>query len=233
MDGLHANSTYMQDTIERHLLAPAQSVVPTVVTIPSFRDDGRDEPPQEHILASLPDEPFILFVGALRPTKGVGVLLEAYRQLESPPPLVFIGTQQPDTPAFPRDVVVLRDVPHGTVMAAWGRCLFGVAPSTWPEPLGNVVHEAMSRGKAVIGTSPSGMSDMIEHEVSGLLVPAGSVSALAHAMDRLIRDVSLRERLESAARAKSADFTSERVVPRFERLYEEMIAKRAEERSFG
>ena len=41
---------------------------------------------------------------------------------------------------------VLEDVPHPTVMAMWDRAMFGVFPTRIPEALGNVVHEAMSRG---------------------------------------------------------------------------------------
>ena len=64
--------------------------------------------------------------------------------------------------------------------------MFGVAPSLWPEPFGSVVHEGMSRGRALIGTTPGGHADMIEHGVTGLLVPAGDAAALREAMRSLI-----------------------------------------------
>ncbi len=44
-----------------------------------------------HVLAKLPEEPFILFVGALQPHKRIGRLLSAYSRLNSPPPLVVTG----------------------------------------------------------------------------------------------------------------------------------------------
>jgi glycosyltransferase involved in cell wall biosynthesis len=46
----------------------------------------------------LPRGEFILFVGDLRPMKGLDVLLAAYAELRSPPPLVLIGKTWPATP---------------------------------------------------------------------------------------------------------------------------------------
>ena len=96
-------------------------------------------------------------------------------------------------------------------------------PSLWPEPFGSVVHEAMSRGKAVVGTTPGGHTDMIEHGRTGLLVPAGDTGALTEAMRTLIENPALRKRLGTEARARAREFTAEVVVPRYERMYARAI----------
>src|SRR5205823_1014573 len=98
-------------------------------------------------------------------------LLAAYERLVDPPPLVLIGTKEPDTPPIPAHVRVLLDVPHEAVMLAWRRCLFGVLPSLLPEPLGTVACEAMSCGKAVVGTTPGGHTDLLVPGETGLVVP--------------------------------------------------------------
>ena len=118
---------------------------------------------------------------------------------------------------FPPGVTVEYDVSHATVMAAWDRALFGVAPSVLPEPLGNVVHEAMSRGKPVVGTAPSGHEEMIEDGVDGLLVASRDIDGLAEAMPRLIDDEELRARLGEAARIHSERFTAEVQLPKLRR----------------
>jgi glycosyltransferase involved in cell wall biosynthesis len=170
-------------------------------------------------LEQLPREPFILFVGALRRVKGVPELLAAYESLAAPPPLVLVGTLEPDTPTIPTNVEVLTDLPYEAVLRAWDRSLFGVMPSLLGEPFGTVVCEAMSRGKAVIGTTPSGHTDMITNGATGLLVPRGDVALLAHAMQTLIDQPELREHLAEAARARASEFTAEVSLPRIERLY--------------
>jgi glycosyltransferase involved in cell wall biosynthesis len=225
-DVLHSISRYVRDITVRDFLdrgdahaGRAQRV--ESVVLPSFRESGPPAGGDASALSRLPDEPFILFVGALRREKGVVPLLAAYTRLEDPrPPLVLLGTRERDTPtSLPPGVVVVTDAPHAAVMEAWRRCLFGVAPSLWPEPLGSVVYEGMSAGKAVVGTVPGGHADMIEDRVSGRLVPAGDADALGAAMRELIDDSGLRDRLGVAARVRSRRFTADAVVPALEAVY--------------
>ncbi len=153
--------------------------------------------------------------------KGIRELLEAHARLDDAPPLVIVGTHEIDTPeSFPAGVTVIEAMPHATVMAAWDRALFGVFPSVAPEPFGMVVNEAMSRGRAVIGTSPGGHGEMIVDGQTGLLVPGGDVDALTAAMRRLIDDEPLRERLGAAAAERASLFEPDTWVPRVEQLYD-------------
>jgi glycosyltransferase involved in cell wall biosynthesis len=231
ISALQSVSTYMQDVMRRELLKGQESVTGSTkiaqVVIPSFLTDepaARDAE-VSHYLQQLPSEPFILFVGALRRLKGLETLLDAYARLASPPPMVLIGTVERDTPAtpLPPGVVVLTDLPHAAVMTAWRRALFGVAPSLWPEPSGGVVVEALSCGKAMIGTYPGGQSDAIIDGRTGLLVPAGDVGALARAMDELIRDSARREELGRGALAHSRRFTLNAAVSMFEQEFEVLV----------
>ncbi|MBS1676791.1 MAG: glycosyltransferase family 4 protein [Actinobacteria bacterium] len=213
---LHSVSRYVAMVYDRDLRVPG---APSVV-IENFHEEGPDLPADEEILAQLPDGPYILFVGALRRVKGVEDLLEAYGRLVDPPPLVMVGIRTPDTPeSFPAGVTVLNDVPHPTVMAMWERALFGVFPSRWPEPLATVVHEAMSRGRPAIGTTPGGHEDMIDDGETGLIVPSADPTALAAAMGRLIEDDDGREEMGRKARVRARDYTREAVVPRLEEFY--------------
>ena len=83
-------------------------------------------------------------------------------------------------------MTVLENVPHAGVMAAWDRCLFGVVPSVWPEPLGVVSLEAMSRSKAVIGSAVGGITDIVVDGETGFLTEPGDVDELAARMAELI-----------------------------------------------
>lgn len=218
---IHSVSRFVAAKMDRFLrLEGAHNAV-----IPNFHEDASGQPVDDEILGRLPEEPFILYVGAFRRIKGIEELFAAYEQLEDPPPLVLAGTPAPDTPdRFPAGALVVENVPYPTVLAMWERALFGVFPTRIPEALGNVVHEAMSAGRAVIGTRPGGHEDMIEDGENGLLVPAGDAEALAGAMARLVADGALRERLGAAARRRAAEFTPEVVMPQMERLYYETVA---------
>jgi glycosyltransferase involved in cell wall biosynthesis len=223
MTGLHSVSAYVRDVTVEHMRVPEGDLVE--VTIPSFQEapssDGIDV---DGWLSRLPAEPFILFVGAFRKVKGLETLFDAYRQLDSPPPLVLMGTYERDSPAdFPPEAIVLTDVPNAAVMASWDKAMFGVMPSLWPEPLGATVAEGMSRGRPVIGTQLGGHADMLT-DAAGMLVPQGDVEALRRAMERLIADPALREEMGRAAAERARSFRAENILPRFEEAYRTVIA---------
>jgi glycosyltransferase involved in cell wall biosynthesis len=213
-------SSYVRETLRRDLFRGAGTLADEV--IPSFREGADVEAAVGSPIVRRLDEikePFILFVGALRREKGIEELLSAYERIEHAPPLVLIGTLERDTPAVvPPGVVVIEKATIPEVFAAWDRSLFGVLPSRWPEPLGSVVYEGMSRGRAVIGTRPGGHVDMIDDDETGLLVPAGDAEALEVAMRRLIGDAGLRDRLGRAARVASLRFTAAESIPRLDDL---------------
>ena len=65
--------------------------------------------------------------------------------------------------------------------------------------LPNVLVEAQSQGLACIGTAVAALPELIEPEVTGLLVPPEDPAALSAALDRLIRQPALRRDLGRAA----------------------------------
>ncbi len=226
----HSVSTFVQQVIQRDLLRDlrknadgTRTITIADIVIPSFSEQEGDAIPETHPLPTLPERPFILFVGSLQRHKGIITLLDAYHQLpadmQEAVPLVLIGTTWPDTPTFPPGVTILRNVPHPAVMHAWKRCLFGVAPSIWPEPLGGVIREGMLCSKALIATRIGGNTDLIHDGETGLLVPPGDSAALAAAMQRLIDDPALRDSLGTSAQERARAFTADAVIPRFEALY--------------
>jgi glycosyltransferase involved in cell wall biosynthesis len=222
VSAIHSVSHFTAEATIPHL--GISGVEPQV--IPNFMAANGAEPVDDAILAELPDEPFIFFVGHLRPYKGVNVLLDAYGQLDDPPPLVLVGTLASDSPeAFPPGVKVFTFVPHGTVMGMWERALFGVSPSIAPEALPSVVMEAMSRGKAVIGSRNGGYQDLIDEGQTGLLSEPGDAKQLAANMALLIDDEKLRERLGAAGAERAEHFSAEQIVPKIEGLYRGTVAR--------
>jgi glycosyltransferase involved in cell wall biosynthesis len=180
---------------------------------------------QVPMLEQLGREPYILFVGDLRRFKGIEVLLKAYAMLRSAPPLLLIGRRCPDTPrSLPPNVFVLESWPHSSVMHAWSRCLFGVAPSVLPEACASVVIEAMAFGKPMVVTNVGGMPDLVDHNETGLIVPPGDAGALSEAMRVFIENPQARATMGNAALSKSEKFKAKSVVPRIERIYEELAA---------
>jgi glycosyltransferase involved in cell wall biosynthesis len=99
--------------------------------------------------------------------------------------------------------------------------------SVQPEPFGGVVSEAMSLGLPVIATNLGGSLDQVLEGVTGLLVPPGDPAALADAIEKLMRDPGLRERMGVAAADRiRTHFSTAEMIARIGRVLEEAIAKR-------
>jgi glycosyltransferase involved in cell wall biosynthesis len=230
MGWLHSVSSYVGSAQRRHLIEPGgkdRSIVQ--MTLPDIQPadpaaPGSGDPELDQYLSQLPQEPFILFVGAFRRIKGLETLFAAYRRLSSPPPLVLMGTFEWDSPTdFPPEAIVISNVPNAAVMAAWDRAMLGVMPSLLPEPRAGTIVEAMSRGKPVIGTQLGGSVDMVD-DSTGILVPQDDDRALAGAMEELIRDPERREALGRAAAERAQQWTASAVLPRYEQAYREIVA---------
>ena len=98
----------------------------------------------------------------------------------------------------------------------------------WPgtgEAYGIAYLEAQAAGLPVVAQAAAGVPAVVRHDLTGLLTPEGDEAALAAAIARLIRDVSLRRRLGTAARSFVAD---ERSMPaaaaRLRQLLEPLLA---------
>jgi glycosyltransferase involved in cell wall biosynthesis len=63
-----------------------------------------------------------------------------------------------------------------------------------------VLMEAMACGIPCVATGITGIPELIEQGVSGLLVPPSDVDAFTAAIERLMDDAELRQRLGTAAR---------------------------------
>jgi glycosyltransferase involved in cell wall biosynthesis len=200
--------------------------------MPNFLPDTSAENESGHpeLLAALPEEPFILFVGDVGKQKGVDILLQAYAQIWPRPPLVIIGRRLPDTPReLPDGARMFHDWPHDAVMAAWRRSLFGVVPSVWPDPCPTVALEAMRSGKAVIAARSGGLVDQVADGETGYLVPPADTTALQTAMAELIADTGRSEEMGRVGRERVALFQAGTVVPRIEQVYRSLVGKETAE----
>jgi glycosyltransferase involved in cell wall biosynthesis len=201
-----------------------------VRVVSSLVPDGLDELARNTPRPTwLPDRPYLLFVGALGPHKGVDVLFDAYRKLvatwsgsEPAPDLVCVGTPRPDTPPIPPGVHVRHDVPHAEVMAAWHGAAAGVVPSIM-EAMGQVAVEALLARTPLIASRTGGLADMIRDGESGLHVPPGDAAALLAALSRLLTSPSLADRLRTGGYRRGLDYTAARVVPQIEEVYRACI----------
>ena len=87
-----------------------------------------------------------------------------------------------------------------------------------------VVLEAMARGLPIVATPVGGISDTVQHGVNGFIVPVRGVSEFATALEALVNDTELRERMAEASLALSRNFSVDRMVDQTVALYEHVIS---------
>ena len=86
--------------------------------------------------------------------------------------------------------------------------------------------EGMFFGCPSVATRVGGIPEVVEDGVSGLLVPAGDVDALARAVQRLLDDPARRRAMGRAARQRAQEkFSADRIVPLYVELYERVCAQ--------
>ena len=194
--------------------------------VPNFIPDNAEAPENDTraLLAQLPEDDFLLYVGDLMPDKGIDVLLEAHAQLNNQIPLVLIG--RPVTgylERIPPNVLHLGRWPHSAIMQAWSRCTIALIPSICPDACPTVAMEAMIMGRPIIASRIGGLTDIIVDGQTGLLVPPGDPQALGEAIQSLLDDPEQRECMTMMARQRVLEFQAKSVVPRIEQVYREIL----------
>jgi glycosyltransferase involved in cell wall biosynthesis len=206
-DATRAVSTFTGELIEDVRGEPPDAVFTAFSDLSAFDE----RPPSE-----LPGRPAVLFVGALEKYKNVEGLAAAWQLLAPRVPearLVIVGkgTQRPVVDRLvaeqPERVEHHEWLEPAAVSEQLDAATVLVLPS-WPEGLGRVIIEAFGRGRPVVATDAGGIPDLVTDEVEGLLVPPADTIALADALERVLRDRELAERMGAAARARYAEWHS-------------------------
>jgi glycosyltransferase-like protein len=234
----------------RRLLANGYGVEPTVVPsgvdLDRFRRPPTVDPLSLRERAGAADRFLFLTVGGIEPRKGSLEMVEALARLRdgdaSGPMLAVVGGHSfQDHSAYRdrvfarmreigveegRDVVVLGTVDDGE-LEAWYRAADAFVFPSVKEGFGLVVLEAMAAGLPVVATDIPVFREYLTDD-DAVLAPAGSSQALAEAMERLMRDPELRDRLGEAGPELAARFSWERSARSHREIYEELPPRPAE-----
>jgi glycosyltransferase involved in cell wall biosynthesis len=202
-DAIVAISSYTAGEIARFANAP---VVVIPYTLPFAEGESKTRLPHSGGFQ-------VLFVGRLVERKGVKHLLSAVRRMpaELGVRVVVIGDgpersaleEQARAAGIADRVQIRGRVSDAELRATYARSDVLVLPSILDargdtEGLGVVLLEAMSYGIPVVASDIGGITDIVEHDTSGLLVPPGDPAALAQVLERLARDPALASRLGTA-----------------------------------
>ena len=95
------------------------------------------------------------------------------------------------------------------------------------EGFGIPAAEAMGCEIPVVATDAGGLPEVVDNGVTGFVVPKGDAGALAHAMDTLLDDPTLRRQMGKAGRERAlARFDWDRTVEQFTAVYEQVLGRK-------
>ena len=165
--------------------------------------------------------------------KGQDLLLQAWEKIAPRVPdwrLAFAG-DGPDRAKL-EAYVRARRIPRveflgsvGDMKPLYVRASILAAPSR-REGWGLVLHEAMSQGCVpVVFNSYSAVYDVVQEDVTGLIVPSFDVAAFGEAVARLVADPALRARMSEVGRAAVAGFAVAALAPALKRLLAEVTPR--------
>jgi glycosyltransferase involved in cell wall biosynthesis len=180
----------------------------------SVLDNGFDRTPWRGVATARvrsAGEPLrCVYLGTWIPTKGVHVLLEAFRELD--PEKAVLDVHGYAVPYEGREHYEgeLRSLAEGAANIRLGERYTPaqvpqllaeadvlVVPSVWYENSPLTLHEAFLAGLPVIASDHGGLREFVQHEVNGLRFKPGSVRALRAAITRLIDEPELLGRLRA------------------------------------
>ena len=200
-------------------------------------DLRRFSPPENGGAAALPFGPNMIFAcRQLFPRKGIRFLLEAAAQLKKKFPdlkvvLAGDGFERPQLARLAADLGIGDDVTFlGWVANAdlppyYRAAALSVIPSL-EEGFGIPAAEAMGCEVAVVASDAGGLPEVVEHGVTGLVVPRGDAGALAHAIGSLLADPERRRAMGLAGRERALRlFDWDRSAEQFEQLYRDVAAR--------
>lgn len=171
---------------------------------------SQDEKHELRNRTGIKNDAFVLtFIGRLTRDKGIYELLSAFQRLREKNlnlELMLLGPLDDGTASSCLSVIESLPEAHWLGYVEQPEEYLAITnllclPS-YREGFGTVVIEAAAMGVPCVGTRISGLVDAIEDGVSGLLVPPRDVNALAEAMESLVHDRNLLERMSAAAASR-------------------------------
>ncbi|MBV9013234.1 MAG: glycogen synthase [Pseudonocardiales bacterium] len=195
-------------------------------------------------LGANPARPIVAFVGRITRQKGVGHLLAAAHHIDHGAQLLLCAGA-PDTSeieleartavaklsaARPGVIWVPDMLPVEDVRQVLSAATVFACPSVY-EPLGIVNLEAMACGTAVVASAVGGIPEVVEHGVTGLLVPydeqdpEGFQRGLAHGVNELLADPERVAAMGQAGRQRAiTEFSWSAVADRTLQVYQQLLA---------
>lgn len=201
-----------------------------------FHPDARLRQSVRHELGIAQDAKVILFVGRLNRDKGILELASAFDTIarrHADLELLLVGAEENVPFSRIREIcaavcdrlhyVSFTSAPERYMAAADIFCL----PS-YREGFGQAIIEAAACGVPAVASRIYGITDAVADAKTGLLFPAGDVTALTGALSRMVAENGLRQQMGDVACARALElFSSQKITGETLKLYDRLSIGKA------
>jgi len=182
---------------------------------------------------ALPEEKIVLFVGRLVYEKGIHVLINAVPKVLEKVNAKFVvvgnGYMQQSLSEYIKNLgfahkVMFTGFVDDRTLRNLQKCAdVSVVPSLF-EPFGIVALEAMAAKSPVVVSDTGGLSEIVEHEVTGIKVYPNNPDSLAWGISRVLLDENLANRLrENAYRKVVEKFNWDKISQQTKKVYKNVL----------
>jgi glycosyltransferase involved in cell wall biosynthesis len=184
------------------------------------------------------DETRVAFVGRFDPTKGLDVLIKAFKTAPTLKVVLDIYgvVQGPASAAYQKEMQALatgdprilfhEPLEPQEVVPRLRQYDFLAIPSEWLETGPLVALEAFAAGIPVIGWKRGGLNEIVQHGVNGLLIEPGAVVGWVETLRRVSEDANLRAQLKAGVRPpRTGVEVAREMLALYESLLESLLSR--------
>lgn len=228
-DGITAVSNYLADETKEVF-----KIEKDIRVVYNFFDEKRFKPSQKQCERSefVNDNEFLItHISNFRPVKRTLDVIDVFDKIQSqmPAKLLLVG-EGPDT-ILARRQINKKNLNDKVIFLGNQNRVEAVLPCSdlfllpsEEESFGLAALEALACGVPVIGTTGTGISEVVDDFQNGYLLPVGDTTSMARAAMALLKDKKrLKQFKESAARIALERFNSEKIITEYEKYYEEIL----------
>jgi glycosyltransferase involved in cell wall biosynthesis len=234
-DCITTPSESMKGLVKNYGIENRIEVIPNAIRLDSFRENDElkcFEIKKKYNIKK--DDKVILFVGRVAPEKSIDKIIKVLalikRKLINKVKLLIVGEgpamnglkQLVQTLQAEKDVIFTGAVSYEEIQHYY-KIAYVFAIASTSESFGIVTIEALASGLPVLAIRAPGAVDILNDGVDGLLVD-NDVEKFANALERIIKEPELREKLSRGALKTSKKYSIDTISERMLNLYREMIA---------
>ena len=233
-DCITTPSKSMKELVKSYGIKNRIEVIPNAIRLISFKEDDelkRAEIKKKYNLKE--NDKIVLFVGRVASEKSIDKIIKALaiikKRNSGKEKLLIVGNgpamdelkQLTRTLKVEEDVIFAGTVSYEEIQHYYKMAyVFTIASTT--ETFGIVTIEALASGVPVVAVKAPGATDILTDGMDGLLVD-DDVEKIANALEKIIKEPELREKLSQGALKTSEKYSIDTISERMLNLYREVI----------